>query len=63
MRPGLEQLPAAGSIQERTARITAGVLRRCDLALLLLDARSGKSSGLCGSSVLVLQKEATMKAP
>ncbi len=30
-----------GSIQERATRITADVLRRADLALLLVDARSG----------------------
>ena len=35
-------MPAPASIQERTARITASVLQRCDLTLLLLDARTGK---------------------
>ena len=46
---GLEPMPAAGSIQERTARITADVLGRCDLNLLLLDARAG-TAGLPGCS-------------
>ena len=32
---------AKGSIQERATRITMDVVRRCDLALLLVDARSG----------------------
>jgi hypothetical protein len=39
-------MPAAGSIQERTARITASVLGRCDLNLLLLDARAGRAKFL-----------------
>ncbi|EIE20905.1 small GTP-binding protein [Coccomyxa subellipsoidea C-169] len=38
---GLEPFMAKGSIQERATRITLDVVRRCDLALLLVDARSG----------------------
>ena len=38
---GLEPFLPKGSIQERATRITADVLRRCDMALLLVDARSG----------------------
>ena len=41
MCAGLEPLLASGSIQERATRITAAVLKRCSVALLLLDARSG----------------------
>lgn len=32
---------AKGSIQERATRITVDVVRSCDLALLLVDARNG----------------------
>ena len=58
MHPGLEPLPTAGSIQQRTARITADVLRRCDLALLLLDARAGKPEPICPSSLRTRLTEA-----
>ncbi|KAK9817190.1 hypothetical protein WJX72_010848 [[Myrmecia] bisecta] len=40
---GLEPFSEASSIQARATTLTLAVLRRCDLALLLLDARSGVS--------------------
>jgi small GTP-binding protein len=38
---GLEPFLPGGSIQARATALTAGVLRRADVALLLLDARTG----------------------
>ncbi|KAI8465792.1 MAG: P-loop containing nucleoside triphosphate hydrolase protein [Monoraphidium minutum] len=42
---GLEPLAAAGSLQARAAALTLGVLRRCDAALVLFDAREGVVPG------------------
>ena len=46
-------MPAPASIQERTARITANVLRRCDLTLLLLDAKTGKHMPAAAHALLL----------
>lgn len=43
--PGLEPQPEQGSIQARTAGITASVLQRSDAVLFVLDARSGVLPG------------------